>query len=145
MANNPYRVQGDALINASFVNSQVDGGVANRWLLDASGNRIDLNADGVVNDQDRLVDITFPRMDITANGQFLGDVEVSTAPDVPDSATAIGTVNGVFGGVGATDVAGAIVINPIPSNRGIWEHGVFNLPRCGLAGESPLCNPTPLP
>ncbi|MFC3179480.1 hypothetical protein [Cypionkella sinensis] len=145
VANRPYRVQGDALVNASFVNSQVDGSVANRWLLDASGNRIDLNADGVVDDEDRLVDISFPRMDITANGQFLGDVEVSAAPDVPDSGSAIGTVNGVFGGAGATDVAGAIVINPIPGNNGIWEHGVFNLPRCGLAGESPLCNPTPLP
>ncbi len=145
VANNPYRVQGDALMNASFINSKVDGGVVNRWLLDASGARIDLNADGVVDDNDKLLDITFPEMTITANGQFLGDVEVSVAPEVPDGATVIGSVNGVFGGVQASDVAGAIVINPIPSSDGIWEHGAFNLPRCGLAGESPLCNPTPTP
>ncbi|WP_426037336.1 hypothetical protein [Cypionkella sp. TWP1-2-1b2] len=145
VANNPYRVQGDASVVATFVNSQVDGGVANRWILDATGNKIDLNADGVVDDEDKLVDIAFPSVTITANGQFLGDVEVSSAPDVPDTGNVIGKVNGLFGGAGATDVAGAIVINPIPGNTGIWEHGVFNLPRCGLAGESPLCNPNPLP
>ncbi|MDZ4310396.1 MAG: hypothetical protein U1A24_07550 [Cypionkella sp.] len=142
VANNPYRVQGDALINASFVNNKVDGGVSNRWLLDDTGARVDVNADGVVDDDDQiLVDIAFPEMTITANGQFLGDVQVSQAP-APVDGPVIGKVNGVFGGAGATDVAGAIAITPI---SGTSEHGVFNLPRCGLAGESPLCNPNPLP
>lgn len=145
VANNPYRVRGDANVVATFVNSKVDGGVVNRWLLDANGDKIDLNADGVVDDNDNLLDITFPTMTITPNGQFLGDVEFSTAPNVPETGSVIGSVNGVFGGVQASDVAGAIVINPISGSDGIWEHGVFNLPRCGLAGESPLCNPTPLP
>lgn len=141
VANTPYRVQGDALINANFINSKVDGGVDNRWLLDAAGDRIDLNADGLVNDDDKLGDITFPVMDITANGQFLGDVEFSIAPQVPPGSTVIGSVNGVFGGLQASDVAGALVINPIGGLGGTWEHGVFNLPQCGTAGESPLCNP----
>ena len=141
-ANTPYRVQGDALINASFVNSKVEGGVVNRWLLDDAGARVDVNADGVVDSDDQiLVDITFPSMTITANGQFLGDVQYSQAPN-PIEGPVIGSVNGVFGGIGATDVAGAISIRPTNTST---EHGVFNLPRCGLAGESPLCNPTPTP
>lgn len=142
VANNPYRVQGDTLINASFVKSKVEGGVSNRWLLDDTGARVDVNADGVVDANDQiLVDITFPSMTITANGQFLGDVQYSQAPN-PIEGPVIGSVNGVFGGAGATDVAGAISIRPTNTST---EHGVFNLPRCGLAGESPLCNPNPLP
>jgi len=144
VANRPYRTLGDALINASFGTKLVEGGVDNRWVLDATGARVDMNLDGVVNDDDKLPAITFPQMAITANGQFVGDVEFSAAPDTPDQGSVIGTVNGVFSGQ-ASDVAGAIIINPLPGNRGIWEHGVFNLPRCDMAGASPLCTPVPSP
>lgn len=132
----PYRVQGDTLINANFANDLVNGGVENRWLLDDSGARIDFNADGVVDDNDKLTAIVFRANAIDDNGMFLGDVEFLGAPD-----SAIGSYGGMFGGVGATDIGGAIVINPIPGSRGTWEYGVFNLPRCDLAGASPLCVP----
>ena len=140
VANNPYRVVGDSLINASFGNQKVDGGIANRWLLDATGARVDVNLDGTIDDNDRLPDIAFPIMEITENGQFVGEVEFSTAPEVPDQASVIGEVSGAFSGQ-ATDVAGALVINPLPGSDGIWEHGVFNVPRCDMAGASPLCTP----
>lgn len=132
----PYRVRGDTLINANFANDLVNGGVENRWLLDDSGARIDFNADGVVDDGDKLKAIVFRANAIDDNGMFLGDVEILGAPDSP-----IGSYGGMFGGVGATDIGGAIVINPIAGNRGTWEYGVFNLPRCDLAGASPLCVP----
>ena len=135
----PYRVSGDALINANFANAFVEGGVANRWLLDANGEHIDLNGDSVVDDEDMLPAITFPSMTIGSSGQFLGDVELFGKPS-----SSIGTVNGLFGGLLATDVAGAIVIHPT-GDSGIWEHGVFNLPQCGEANASPLCAPNPLP
>ena len=48
---------------------------------------------------------------------------------------------GLFGGRGATDVGGTLVINPIAGQNGIWEYGAFTLPRCDTAGASPLCNP----
>lgn len=135
----PYealRVRGDALINANFANDLVNGGVDNRWLLDSRGRRIDLNNDGTLNSEDQLRAIAFPSTDINKNGRFVGDVEFSGAPD-----NAIGTVAGLFGGRGATDVGGTLVINPIAGQNGIWEYGAFTLPRCDTAGASPLCNP----
>jgi hypothetical protein len=123
--NVPLRTQGDALINANFANDLVNGGVANRVLLDDKGAQI-AQLDG----------ITFPATAIDSNGQFLGDVEFQGKPG-----TSIGDVGGIFGGTGASDVAGVIVINPISGNGDIWEYGVFNLPRCDLAGASPICAP----
>lgn len=135
----PYstlRVQGDALINANFANDLVNGGVENRWVLDAAGDRIDMNDDGVLNREDQLAAITLPSTDIDADGRFAGTVEFTGEPG-----SNIGNFGGLFGGSGATDVAGAIVINPIAGEDGIWEYGLFNLPRCGTAGDSPLCDP----
>jgi hypothetical protein len=132
----PYRVQGNALIDANFANSLVNGGVEDRWLLDDAGNKVDFNDDGVVDDKDKLDPIVFRVNTIDDNGMFLGDVEFFGSPD-----NVIGSYGGMFGGTGASDIAGAIVINPIPGNKGIWEYGVFNLPRCDLAGASALCVP----
>lgn len=123
--NVPLRTQGDVLINANFANDLVNGGVENRVLLDDKG-AVLTALDG----------ITFPATAIDSDGQFLGDVEFQGKPD-----TSIGSVGGIFGGIGASDVAGVIVINPISGNNGIWEYGVFNLPRCDLAGASPICAP----
>lgn len=132
----PLRVQGTALINANFANDLVNGGVSNRWLLDDAGNRVDMNDDNKITVDDQLAQITFPSTEIDKDGKFLGDVEFFGEPG-----TVIGKVGGLFGGRGATDIAGAIVINPIEGETGIWEYGVFNLPRCDLAGASPLCDP----
>lgn len=123
--NQPATVTGSALINANFANDQVNGGVTNRWVLDSSGNRVL-----------RLENIAFPATEINAGGRFVGDVEFSGEPDA-----SIGTVAGLFGGRGATDIAGTLVINPISGEDNIWEYGVFTLPRCDTAGASPLCNP----
>lgn len=122
--NQPATVRGDALINANFANDQVNGGVTNRWVIDSSGNRVL-----------RLESIAFPATEINAGGRFVGDVEFAGEDK------AIGTVAGLFGGRGATDIAGTLVINPIEGEDGIWEYGVFTLPRCDTAGASPLCNP----
>lgn len=130
------RVRGDALINANFANDNVNGGVANRWLLDASGNRVDLNGDGRISAADKLADITFPETEINEVGGFLGDVEFSGAPG-----QAIGSVAGLFGGRAASDIAATLVINPIQGEQYIWEYGVMNIPRCGTTGAtSPICS-----
>ncbi|MGB8812482.1 MAG: hypothetical protein WCC57_04795 [Paracoccaceae bacterium] len=132
----PLGVRGDALITGNFANDLVEGGVDNRYLLTTSGAIIDFNRDGRITVEDQLAGVTFRETAINADGQFLGEVEFEGKPG-----QAIGNYGGLFGGTGATDVAGAIVINPIEGESGIWEYGVFNLPRCDLAGASALCIP----
>lgn len=122
----PWRVRGDALINANFANNLVNGGVANRVLLDESGNPVT---------SIELQDLALIETGIADDGTFLGDVEFAGAPG-----GAIGNYAGAFGGNGATDVAGVLVFNPV-NDPHIWEYGVLNLPRCDLAGASPLCVP----
>ena len=121
----PLRVRGTALINANFANDLVNGGVENRVILSDTGTVV-LNLDA----------ITFPSMEIDDSGGFLGPVEFDGEPY-----QSIGDVAGEFGGTGASDVAGVLIINPIPGNDSLWEYGVFNLPRCDLAGASPICSP----
>jgi len=132
----PLSVRGDALITGNFANNLIEGGVDNRYVLKTGGAPIDFNRDGSITEADQLEALAFRETAIDADGRFLGDVEFDGKPG-----TAIGNYGGLFGGGGASDVAGAIVINPIPGENGIWEYGVFNLPRCDLAGASALCIP----
>lgn len=122
----PWRVRGDALINANFANSLVNGGISNRVLLDDDGNPVTAI---------ELDDLALASTTIDDNGVFLGDVEFAGKPG-----GVIGDYAGAFGGNGATDVAGVLVFNPI-DDPNVWEYGVLNLPRCDLAGASPLCVP----
>ena len=133
-----YRTEGDTLINANFANSLVNGGIDNRWALDNAGNKVDLTGDGVIDDKDMLPALALVSSPINGSGAFTGNVELFGPPDAPQSA--VGTYAGLFGGIGATDVAGVIVIKPFATNSP-KEYGVFNLPRCDLAGASPLCVP----
>lgn len=132
----PLSVRGDALITGNFANNLVEGGVANRYLLKTGGAVVDLDRSGTITAADQLTAIAFRETTIDADGRFLGEVEFDNKPG-----TAIGNYGGLFGGAQASDVAGAIVINPIEGETGIWEYGVFNLPRCDLAGASALCIP----
>lgn len=136
-ANTTYRVEGEMVMNASFANNLVEGGVDNRWLLDSSGKAIDFDEDGDIDDDDKLPAIAFPEMEIADDGSFLGTVEIATGS--PQAGSQIGDVGGIFGGNGATDVAGAIVINPLGQDSET-EIGIFNLPRCGTKGDAALCD-----
>ena len=131
----PYRVEGDVLINGSFADARVNGGVTNRKVIDDTGATLLL-----------LESLNLVPTAIASDGRFLGDVELHgdvrdsagnlTAPQTPQAA---GKYGGLFGGLQATDVAGALVINPIRAQNDIFEYGTFNLPRCGTAGAGPLC------
>jgi hypothetical protein len=122
----PLRVEGVIQINANFANARIEGGISDRVLLDDAGAPVS----GVTLDS-----LALRSTAIDDNGQFLGEVEIAGSPG-----RSVGDFAGLFGGAGATDVAGVLVINPL-SDTGIWEYGAFNLPRCDLAGSSPLCVP----
>ena len=144
----PLSVRGVIQVNAQFTATGsgkpevVEGGITNRRLFDRNGNQITaislLNPDGTA----RTLDVSpLPTLDlretaISSNGTFAGNVEYHGAPG-----TTAGTFDGAFGGTGASDVAGVIWVNPIPGESGIHEYGTFNLPRCDLAGASPICDP----
>lgn len=142
----PYSVRGDIQVNAQFTRTGtgevVEGGITNRTLHDREGNQISTiyvtNGSGGVEaiDVSPMENLVLRETAIASNGTFAGTVEFSGGPG-----TGIGTYDGAFGGTGASDVAGVLIINPITSQNGIWEFGAFNLPRCDLAGASPICTP----
>lgn len=144
----PLSVRGNIQVNAQFTNTTsgdpevVEGEITNRRLYDRDGAQITaINlSDGVGGvrtlDTTRLQGLVLRETAISENGTFLGDVEYARAPDV-----VAGSYDGAFGGDGASDVAGVIWVNPIQGESGIHEYGTFNLPRCDLAGASPICTP----
>jgi len=135
-----YRIEGDTLFNANFANGLVNGGIDNRYALDAAGNRVDLNDDGTVDENDMLPAVVMAETTINGSGAFAGKVELFN-PDQPDQPQPqVGNYAGLFGGINATDVAGVLVFNPFGGSTPN-EYGVFNLPRCDTAGASPLCVP----
>lgn len=116
----PSAVTGEVLIVADFQQNRVNGGIINREIESEDGTT-------VLPDSFDLVDIALIDTEIPANGQFVGIVE---ARGGVSSGQEIGDYAGVFGGIGATDLAGVILINPYPSNRDIWEHGIFVIQTC---------------
>ncbi len=139
-------VRGEIQVNAQFERSGegevVEGAIVRRTLQDRNGNRLNsisvVDGSGAVTEIDtsRLADLVLRETEISDNGTFLGAVEFRGSPG-----QAVGNYDGAFGGDGATDVAGVIWVNPIQGESNIWEYGAFNLPRCDLAGASPICTP----
>lgn len=140
----PWVVTGTAQINGDFAHAMVEGGITDRQLFDQDGNQITsvVIDDGDPSTTDSPVDTStlFPlalrETVIAENGSFLGKVEYYGAPGQK-----VGDYGGTFGGLNASDVAGVLWLHPIPNQTGIWEMGTFNLPRCDLAGASPICTP----
>lgn len=119
----PYQssaVRGATLIIADFTNDKVNGTIINRTIVSEDGTT-------VLPSSYDLSDIALIRTEIAADGTFLGTVDPSANVTTPNP---IGFYGGIFAGVGATDVAGVILINPYPSNVNIWEHGIFVIGTC---------------
>ncbi len=143
----PLSVRGLIQVNAQFTNTSsgdpevVEGSITGRTLHDRDGSRIlgfnlSDGAGGFTTiDTTNLPDLVLRETEISENGTFLGDVQFQGTDQ------SIGSFDGAFGGTGASDVAGVIWVNPIPNQNGIFEYGAFNLPRCDLAGASPICDP----
>ena len=115
----PDRVVGTVFINADFADNQLNGAIINRRLLGRG---------------DALLDINLVPTEITADGTFVGAVELDA------DQTNIGTYAGTFGGTEASAIAGTINIeNYIEAIENEQEYGAFVLMRCGLTGEGALC------
>jgi len=124
LAGQPARVLGDVLINADFVDMQVNGGIANRRVASATAL-----------DPFTLFDIGLVPADILENGTFFGE---ANRPD----ASAVGSYGGTFGGNEASGVAMGVHLTGdfIPEFDSEEEFGLIVLTKCGLAGDGPFCD-----
>lgn len=115
----PSRVTGSVFINADFVNNALNGAIYDRRIV------------GSNEAQASLFLIPTP---ISGSGTFTGSVENR------DQDT-LGTYGGIFGGAGATSVAGSLYIDnfddSVDNER---EFGIFVLGGCGQAGAPAVCS-----
>lgn len=110
-----FRTQGDVLVNADFTNNAVEGGIRNREIVDTGASLDDL-----------FLQIT----EINEDGSFGGTVAYQ---DVQPA----GTYGGVFGGSGATAVAGGIEVAPAQGDNDLLERGVFVADLCAPGDPLP--------
>jgi hypothetical protein len=113
-----FRVTGEMLLNADFNagNAAVNGAVRNRQVVETGA---------------ALPDVFLWVAEVNPDGRFQGSVRLTPSEIVGD-------YGGTFGGLGASEVAGVMVFNPIPGERDLREHGAFVLPRCA-PGDPPPC------
>ncbi|WP_425041165.1 hypothetical protein [Primorskyibacter sp. S187A] len=118
------RIVGSILLNANFVDNQVNGSVYARTLLLPDGTEEDLNSLALL--------IT----DINDEGAFLGEVEITN-----EVGQTIGNYGGTFGGTNASAVGGLVSIDRYDETReGELENGVFVLTQCGQPDDAPICD-----
>lgn len=124
-------VRGSVLITADFADAQVAGIVYDRVIVD-----FDNVTPGVFPNAAnplQVEDVAFDSAAIAADGTFVGVASVNNQ--------AVGDYGGIFGGDGATEVAGGLnVENHISAFNNEIEWGTFVLAACGQAQEDPLCN-----
>jgi len=114
----PSRVTGRVFLNADFSNNTINGLVYQRELTDV----------GLA-----LPDVVLIVSDIRTNGTFVGVVE---NPELGG----IGEYAGVFGGTGATSVAGGLAIaDYLDDIDNEHEFGIFVISQCGQPGAPSPC------
>jgi len=118
------RTQGEIFLNVDFADNAVNGGVANRTLVDSAT---------------ALPDIVLVDGNIAGDGTFLGTVEYGGDPT-----RSIGDFGGIFGGTNAAAVGGVVSLNEFfddsnIANNAERERGVFVLIQCGQPGDDPAC------
>lgn len=111
-------VTGRIALTANFNSAAIEGGVTNRVLVD-SGTAID--------------DIELQNGVIASDGTFAGKVTQSAGSEAGD-------YGGVFGGTGATSVAGTLYVKDhITGATNPEEYGLFVLAQCGTANADASC------
>lgn len=118
-------VTGRILINASFADGTVNGIITNRRVPD-----IGTTADPAPLD---IADVELAPTEIAEDGTFFGDATVNL--------TNRGEYGGIFGGAGATEVAGVTHFEEhIDQFSNEIEYGVFVLGQCGQPNDDPVCD-----
>jgi hypothetical protein len=119
------RVEGQVFLNVDFADNMVNGVIYDRTAIDIAAG---------------LPDVVLIPTEVAAAGTFEGTAE---NPEQEE----IGSYAGVFGGVGATSVAGGIYLNGdfIQEINGFVidneeEYGLFVLNQCGLSGDAAICD-----
>lgn len=122
-------VTGTIFLNANFVDNNVNGGIYDRVLVSP--------IDPTDRTQDQpLDDLSLIITDIDENGEFFGEVEFDGVLN-----RKIGDYGGIFGGAGATSVAGVVALTEFDDNRvDEIEIGVFVLTQCGQPGDTAVCS-----
>lgn len=116
-------VTGRAMINASFTDATVNGIVSGRRIVDLPGVTV--------------ADLELAPTTIAENGSFTGETTIGQETK--------GSYGGIFGGNGATAVAGSLEAEKhIDGFDKIQEKGIFVLAKCGTPEADPVCDqPTP--
>ena len=112
-------VTGVILLNASFSDGTVNAGITDRVIVDAPTIEVD--------------DLELAPTEIAEDGTFFGDVTVANQNR--------GEYGGIFGGAGATEVAGIVHAEEhIGTLQNEEEYGVFVLAQCGTPDDDPICD-----
>lgn len=126
-------VTGDVQITADFATLNVDGIIYNRVVRDYNtGGAFDPNSATPL----QAADVALEGTTIAADGTFLGVAEQDNQSR--------GEYGGIFGGTGATSVAGVVHLeNHIAQVDNEEEFGIFVLGECTPPLSGPDCNLTP--
>ena len=115
----PRRVQGQIVLNADFVDNQVNGAIVDRSVVGGAA----------------LETVYLSGTAITENGTFEGATTHDTTND--DVNQISGTYAGVFGGDNSASVAGLVHLTSFNDDIELeQEHGVFVLTQCGQPGAA---------
>ncbi len=123
--------RGQVLITADFSDAQVAGIIYDRVVVDYDNDSevIVPNASNPM----QVNDIAFDATAIQTDGTFFGNASVGNS--------VVGEYGGIFGGEGATEVAGGIhVSDHIDQFSEEIEWGTFVLTACGQPQEDPMCS-----
>lgn len=121
-------VTGTIFLNANFVDNNVNGGIYDRTLISP------IDPNDRTQDQP-LPDLALIITEIDQNGEFFGEVEFDGL-----IGRDIGDYGGIFGGTGASSVAGVVALEEFDDDRlDELEIGVFVLTQCGLPGDAAIC------
>lgn len=122
-------VTGDVLITGDFGQASVDGVIHNRVIPDYDTTlTYDPNSATPYNHGN----VALAATGIEADGTFFGEAKMDNVVK--------GEYGGLFGGTGATEVAGAVHLEDhLTEVDNEVEYGVFVLAQCGQPDEDPVC------
>ena len=124
-------VTGNMVMTGDFMDSSVTGVIFERRVLDY--NNADQSYDPFSTNPLQVQNVALDSTAIEADGTFFGTLSQDNG--------GVGSYGGIFGGNGATEVAGLTTMSGhIEGFSDIIENGVFVLSQCGQPGEDPVCD-----